>query len=277
MESIASQSYNNIEAIVIDDNADPAWNGIVKAVVERIKEKFHDFSIRLICNDLNKGSAETRNVGILAARGKYITFLDDDDIYLPEKIEVQVKDMMASQADFGITDLNLYNSNEKLVDQRIRTYIKRTDRDSLLRYHYLYHMTGTDTLMFKANYLKQIGLFPPIDVGDEFFLIEKAIEYGGKFCYSPHCYVKAYVHYGAEESLSSSEDKIRGENLLYESKKEHFDKLSAKDIRYIKVRHHMVIAYRQFRRRYWLSLIKHSAVAFIISPINMVRIVRRRG
>lgn len=44
-----------------------------------------------------------------------------------------------------------------------------------MKYHLLYHMTGTDTLMFKGEYLRRIGGFPTIDVGDEFYLMEQAI------------------------------------------------------------------------------------------------------
>lgn len=276
LESIAKQTYRNCEAVVIDDNADINWNLKVTNVVAAIKNQYPDFQIVFIQNAENKGSAETRNIGIQAANGEYVTFLDDDDIYLPKKIERQFEDMRVADADYGITDLELYRTDEKLIQTVRRSYIKAIDQDSLLRDHLKYHLTGTDTLMFRKKYLIQIGMFPPINVGDEFYLMERAIMGGGKICYSPHCYIKAYVHKGAEEGLSSGEGKIKGENALYEMKKSYFFKLPAKDVRYIKVRHHMVIAFAEYRRKHWLSFIKHAMSSLFISPVYVFRIIKER-
>lgn len=276
LESIAAQTYEHLEVIVVDDNADTEWNRKVVSLITSLKEEYHNFPLFYICNLENKGSAESRNIGIKSAHGEYITFLDDDDVYLPEKVEKQVHDMERIGADYGLTDLNLYDKNNKLVDRRIRSYIRETDQKSLLRYHLMYHMTGTDTLMFKKNYLEEIGMFPPINVGDEFFLMERAITHGGKLCYSPECYVKAYVHEGTEEGLSSGEQKIIGENSLYEEKKQHFAELARADIRFIKVRHHLVIAFAQMRRKYWASMIKHSLIAMLISPFDVYKVIKQR-
>lgn len=277
LSSIAKQVYNNIEIIVVDDNADKEWNESVEKIINRIKNNYPSASLLYVCNEKNMGSAGTRNIGIRKANGDYITFLDDDDVYQPEKVEKQVNDMISSRADYGITDLYLYDRNEKLVERRVRSYIKETDKKSLIRYHLKYHLTGTDTLMFRTEYLKQIGMFPPINVGDEFFLMEKAITNGGKLVYSPHCYVKAFIHDGEEEGLSSGEHKIQGENALHEEKKKHFSELSKKDIRYINVRHHMVIAYAQLRKRNKRLAIKHGIIATIISPIDVFLILKQRA
>lgn len=112
-------------------------------------------------NDFNKGSAETRNIGINAANGEYITFLDDDDVYLPDKIKKQVEFMEVGEYDYSITDLILYNENDKEIDKRIRSYIKDMSSLSLMTYHLKYHMTGTDTMMFRKEYLTEIGGFAP--------------------------------------------------------------------------------------------------------------------
>ena len=69
--------------------------------------------------------------------------------------------------------------------------------------------------MFKKEYLTKIGGFPPINVGDEFYLMHRAINGGGAFGYLPGCQVKAYVQTG-EGGLSSGDGKIKGENALYE-------------------------------------------------------------
>lgn len=51
-------------------------------------------------------------------------------IYMKKKIESQLKDMLISKADYGITDLYLYNEKDELTDKRIRSYIKSTKKMS---------------------------------------------------------------------------------------------------------------------------------------------------
>lgn len=271
LASLAAQTYDNTEIIVADDNGDDAWNKKVLAIVEQIKEECR-FPVLLEVMPENSGASAARNRGIQNAGGEYITFLDDDDVYLEEKVERQLKDMIAADADYGLTDLDLYNEEEKLVDRRTRSYLIETDRDSLLRYHILYHMTGTDTLMFKAEYLKKIGGFPKIDVGEEYYLMNEAIMQGGKLCYSPECYVKAYVHSGEKTGLSSGYGKIEGENNLYRAKEQYLDRLSSSELKYVKVRHWAVLAYAYLRMKHYPEFFGCAARAFVISPAAALKI-----
>lgn len=273
LTSIAEQKYNSYEIILVDDNGNEEWNEKVKSVVDKFLETNPSIDLKHIVNSSKMGSAKTRNIGIEAASGEYVCFLDDDDVYLPKRIENQLKPMIENDADYSITDLALYSENEKLIEIRRRNYIEDTSKDSLLKYHLMHHMTGTDTLMFKRAYLLKIGSFDPIDVGDEFYLMCKAIENGGKFLYVPTCDVKAYVHTG-EGGLSSGEGKIIGENQLYEYKKARFDGLDKKTVKYIKVRHYVVIAYTCLRNKVFLKCFINLIKALFISPVHFVRIYK---
>lgn len=270
INSLVMQTYKNIEILVIDDNANKVWNEKVTEIIKDISEN-SKFNIVHIINGQNLGSATTRNVGIERARGKYITFLDDDDIYLPQKIEKQLHDMVSVGADYGLTDLCLYNERGDLIDKRIRFYIKTTEVEQLMRYHLLYHMTGTDTLMFKTEYLRAIGGFPGIDVGDEFYLMKEAILGNGICVYSEHCYVKAYIHIGENGGLSSGQRKIDGENVLHQEKMKYFKYLSKDDIKYVNVRHYVVKAYAEIRMGKVFSSIRDCICAFIISPVKFLK------
>lgn len=273
--SLAKQTYTNFEIVLVDDNCNEKWNKIVKKIVNDFKLEYPNVIINYIINNQNQGSAKTRNIGIENAKGKYVTFLDDDDIYLPEKIKKQLNHFILQKADYGFTDLYLYNENDVLIDKRIRSYIDKTDKQSLLIYHLSNHMTGTDTLMFRKAYLQKIGCFDPIDIGDEFYLMQKAILGGGKFCYLPKCYVKAYVHTG-KGGLSSGQGKIDGENALYEYKKTFFDKLDKKTIKYIKVRHYAVLAYAYYRNKKYVSAFVNIFKSFICSPFINVKMIFNR-
>ena len=173
LESLENQTYKNIEVVVVNDCVEEAW----KEYVENTIQKFIDngiLKIVFIQNQVNLGSAKTRNVGIENASGKYITFLDDDDVYLPDKILNQVTKMQEQDADYSVTNLEQYDEDtNKFIEKRTRDYIDENQLDKLLVWHYMYHITCTDTFMFKKTYLLQIGSFSSIDVGDEFYLMER--------------------------------------------------------------------------------------------------------
>ena len=82
MRSVLSQSFRDIELIVVDDGSSEDVEGVVRAV--------DDARVRYLCHDTNRGSAEARNTGIAAARGAYVAFHDSDDEWLPGKLERQV-------------------------------------------------------------------------------------------------------------------------------------------------------------------------------------------
>ena len=266
LESLLTQSDIDFEVIVVDDNDAPEWNNAVSEIIDKFKTSHPNLKIKYIQNHPDLGSARTRNVGILASEAEYICFLDDDDIYLPDRIKNQLIPMIEESADYSITNLALYNESEKLIETRDRNYIKSTNSADLLKYHLIYHITGTDSMMFRRDYILKIGCFSHIDVGDEFYLMQKAIEGNGKFIHVPVCDIKAYVHKG-DTGLSSGDNKIIGEKLLYEHKKKYFDILQKKHIRYIKSRHYAVIAYAEIRRNNFFCFIKHSIKSFFVSPV----------
>ena len=269
--SIATQTYKQIEILLIDDNDDVDFNKSVEKIVDDFKSDNLDLDLKLIVNHPNLGSAKARNAGIDAAEGEFITFLDDDDVYLPDKVKNQVEFMQKNNLDYSITDLFLYNDFDRLIDKRTRKYIKTVDSDNLLKYHLMYHMTGTDTIMFRTSYLKEIGGFDAIDVGDEFYLMKKAICQKGGFGYLPICDVKAYVH-TSEDNLSSGLSKINGENQLFEYKKKYFERFDSRTVRYIKMRHYAVLAFAHMRMKHFLSFILYCFKSFFCAPIQCVKL-----
>jgi len=274
LKSLITQTYSNIEIIVIDDNAHVEWNTEVETIVNNLKPS-NGYNVIYIQNKSNKGSAETRNIGIKQATGEYVTFLDDDDIYLPNKVKKQIDHMIEEGSDYSLTDLWLYDEKNKLIEKRIRDYIYDSSSDNLIKYHLMHHMTGTDVMMFKRKYLIDIGMFSPINVGDEFYLMQKAIDGKGIFSYLPGCEVKAYVHVETD-GLSSGEGKIKGENDLYEYKKKYFNVLTKNELNYIKMRHYAVLAFAEFRRKKYFLMIKYLYLSMISSPKKLIKLIINR-
>ncbi|MFI3228256.1 MAG: glycosyltransferase family 2 protein [Clostridia bacterium] len=266
VKSALRQNYDNIEVIVVDDNADKIWNDKVADIINEVCSN----KIIYIKNIANMGSAKSRNKGVNLAKGDYITFLDDDDLYFEEKIKTQIESMLLIDADYSITDLYLYTENNNLIEKRCRNYIKDYSTKMLQRYHMMYHLTGTDTLMFKTDYIKKIGGFGNIDVGDEFYLMHNAIIAGGKFNYLPQCHVKAYVH-TQNAGISIGGSKIKGEKQLYEYKKKFFKEFDTKTIKHIKMRHHAVLAFAFIRKREYIRFIIEAFKSFISAPLICIK------
>ena len=83
IESVLEQTYQNWELLLIDDGSKD--DSIDIALYGK------RFKNLLLKNEQNMGIAKTRNKGIEASKGQYIAFLDSDDLWLPNKLEVQVK------------------------------------------------------------------------------------------------------------------------------------------------------------------------------------------
>lgn len=81
IHSVLSQTHKKMEIIIIDDST----NEETRKILSR-----SDFPIKYIKNDVPKGAPYSRNVGLSEAKGDVISFLDDDDIWMPHKIEVQL-------------------------------------------------------------------------------------------------------------------------------------------------------------------------------------------
>lgn len=92
VHSVLSQNYQNIELIIIDDGT-PNTNN------EVLCEKFD--KVKYIKIENSGGPAKPRNIGIREAKGKYIAFVDDDDLWLPTKLEKQVV-VLENNLDFGL-------------------------------------------------------------------------------------------------------------------------------------------------------------------------------
>ena len=271
LESLASQTITNFDIILVDDNDESSWNDKVQSIADEFKKKYPQIPLIYIQNHPNLGSAESRNTGVRSSCGDYVTFLDDDDLYLPDKLRNQCEFMISGELDFSITELALYYDDGKYCEYRKRDYLNKNDPESLLQYHMMYHMTGTDTMMFRKSYFESIGGFAPIDVGDEFYLMERAIRGRGKFSCLNCCDVKAFVH-RTDAGLSSGQSKIDGENNLFEYKKQFFDEFDRKSVRYIKMRHHAVLAFAYLRNKQRKRFLKESIMSFATDPVCCIKL-----
>lgn len=89
IDSVLDQNYTNFEVIVVDDN-NPGSDE--RKTTESIMEKYrHNEKVIYIKHEKNKNGAAARNTAVAHSHGKYIAFLDDDDKFLPKKLQRQVE------------------------------------------------------------------------------------------------------------------------------------------------------------------------------------------
>lgn len=126
IESVLNQSYKNIEMIIIDDGSTDNSESIIK----KYANSFH--IIKYMKNSKNKGAWYARNIGIENSKGRFIAFLDADDIYKEDKIKKQINFMLENNYAFTYTSYDLIDENSKFLNKVV--YSKEyEDYESLLK------------------------------------------------------------------------------------------------------------------------------------------------
>ena len=95
LKSVTSQSYHDFEVTVVNDSED-------EQSVQEVIDEIADPRIRYLKNSRIKGANGARNTGILAAKGEFIAFLDDDDEWLTDKLLWQVEHLKSHRNQSGV-------------------------------------------------------------------------------------------------------------------------------------------------------------------------------
>ena len=95
IESVFAQSYSNWEMLIVDDCSTDNTKDIV------LKYSQKDRRIRYYCLERNSGAAIARNTALKMAKGRWVAFLDSDDLWLPNKLERQLDFMMRNEISFS--------------------------------------------------------------------------------------------------------------------------------------------------------------------------------
>ena len=270
VDSVIAQTYTEWELIVVDDNSPDS--SARKATAE-IMSHYTDPRIRYIQNEKNMGGSASRNVGIFQAKGEYTAFLDDDDMYLPDKLRVQVEAMKENDWDVCVMDGATFRyETGKPVSSRHQPLWKGMSNDDMIRSHLMYHITGTNTFMFKTEFLQKIGGFDIVPSCQEYILMQKALDAKPKFGYLPVVLIRNFQHDG--EQISTGPKKLAGQKMLIEYKKKYFYLLTRKEKRQVLCRHHGVLFFVYYKMHKYLHAAYEAMLCFLSSPNNAVQWMR---
>lgn len=119
IESVINQSHRNFELLIIDDNSTDKTVYIVKEFIK------NDSRINLIKLEHNSGGpAIPRNIGISHSKYGLISFIDADDIWHPQKLELQLQIMMENKINFCSTEAKYFTEEHKIFNVPINKGLK---------------------------------------------------------------------------------------------------------------------------------------------------------
>ena len=150
IRSVQSQTYGDWEMIIVDDCSTDDTDDVVKPFLE-------DSRIRYLKNEANRGAAASRNRALREAKGKWVAFLDSDDLWAPEKLEKQVSFMKRNGYRFSYTEYSEIDDSGTRLGT-MWTGPAKIGRIRMAMFNYM----GCLTVMYDREYM---GLIQVGDIG----------------------------------------------------------------------------------------------------------------
>ncbi len=144
--SVINQSFTNWEMIIVDDNSTDNSIKIIQSFIEK------DSRIKLIQFSKNSGSAVARNKAIEIAKGRYIAFLDSDDIWISTKLERQLAFMQENNFPFTYTAYDKIDEKGKIFGHI--GVSKKVNYKTLLKTNII----GCLTAIYDTNYFGRVAM-----------------------------------------------------------------------------------------------------------------------
>ena len=147
INSVLNQTYDNWEMILVDDCSTDNSREIIKKLSQM------DDRIIPVFSERNEGVAKSRNKGILKAKGRYIAFLDSDDIWKENKLKLQIEFMKKNNIAFSFTGYDF-------IDENGVEFRKMVDLPSKVNYNKLlkYNSIGCLTVMIDKEVVGDIEM-----------------------------------------------------------------------------------------------------------------------
>ena len=152
IESVCCQTYKNWELLIVDDYSTDETMDILNSYIKNYGEN----KIRIFVNKTNLGAACSRNLAIREAKGRWVAFLDSDDIWVKDKLEKQIDFMKKQSCFFSYTYYEEIDENSNSLNK----IVTGPEHISKLKM-YLYCWPGCLTVMYD---MKKIGLVQIKDI-----------------------------------------------------------------------------------------------------------------
>ena len=158
IKSISNQTFKNYELIIIYDDVNKEDLNYLKKLTKNFKR------VKFIINKKNMGVGPSRNKGIKSASGKYLAFIDADDIWKKNKLKYQLQCMLKYNHNFTFTSYELIDSSDNNFSKRIAP--KELNFEQLL----VDCKIGLSTVMIKKKILDKKMKFPNLTTKEDLVL-----------------------------------------------------------------------------------------------------------
>lgn len=159
VESVLKQTYRDFELLIIEDCS----KDNTVAVIEDLAKK--DDRIKLLLNEKNSGASYSRNRGVKEAKGKWIAFLDSDDMWTPDKLEKQLQ--LAEKNSEGVlfyTASAFMNEEGKRFEYIMNAQEKISYKELLKK-----NLVSCSSVLVKSEVMKEIKM-PGDDMSEDYFV-----------------------------------------------------------------------------------------------------------
>jgi glycosyltransferase involved in cell wall biosynthesis len=146
--SVLGQTHQDFEVIAVDNGSTDDSVALLSSYPDRIRILF----------EKKKGVSFARNAGLLAARGEYVAFLDQDDIWLPDKLSAQI-DVFAGSETVGMVGCSFYSidDNSNIIEVFRKTV---AEQESLAKELFVRNRVGPPSCMLiRKSVVDQVGVF----------------------------------------------------------------------------------------------------------------------
>ena len=207
VRSVIAQTYTDWELIVVDDS--PEQFAQRAEVGRRVRSFSGEHDVRYLPNPENRGACYSRNVGLREAKGEYIAFLDDDDEWLPQKLEGQVRGLREAPAETALV-YSPYISVDATTNEKKTV---ATPGLSGMLYEELMRrgnfIGGMSMPLMRTEAVRAVGGFdePLQSMQDYDLWLRLSQRYGIRYLDGPN--VLYYIH-GGEQITSNPKKKIAG-------------------------------------------------------------------
>lgn len=173
MDCVRCQTYPNWELLLVEDCGEDGCAQIIRDYIE----KSGDERIKLICQPSNMGAAKARNRGLSEAKGRYIAYLDADDLWEKDKLEKQLQFMRERDAAFAFTGYEFADENGNGLGKVVRVPEKLEYREALKN-----TTIFTSTVMFDTEKIDKAMLEMPVMKSEDTALWWRILRSGYTAC-----------------------------------------------------------------------------------------------
>ena len=171
VNSVLGQTYRNLECIVVDDGSQDNTKGVIS--------RMNDNRVRYIRLEKNSGPSVARNIGIRESRGNYLAFNDSDDLWLPDKLEMQMEKMACEGAGMVYCSY-LYQNNGREYQVPSKRCVSSELEGDIFESLWNDNKIGTPTILVKKNVYQHVEnlqkIYIVLKIGNLFYEFPKNIK-----------------------------------------------------------------------------------------------------